>query len=292
MQKTLEIIRTAVKEHKNYCLTFSGGTDSTILMDIITRYGGLTPPVVSVLNGMEYPETEAHIKKVCQLYGLELFIAKPERTYAEQWEKQGWPFLGKLGARNWSAKNQGIYGYKLDISSCCQNQKINPGRKITKQLRCTMQFTGTRGGQDDILRGIREKKDGTYYQNKQTGLYICNPLTGWTDTMCRRYVKAHNLPQHPARSRGATAIGCVVCGGGCHFEDSGMRILRTTCQEKWWQHIVVDQAGLIILSLKYKKPLQIIKEAVFDLGGLTQLATDQPYLFDYTVASPLVHSSN
>jgi len=291
MKTTLAIIAQAVKEHKNYCLTFSGGTDSTILMDIVTRYAGLKPPVITVINDMEYPETEAHIKAVCDAYGLESFIARPERSYREQWQKQGWPFMGKLGARNWSAKNAGIYGYKLDVSSCCQNQKINPGRKITKQLRCSMQFTGLRGGEEDLLRGIRAQKDGAYYKNKQTGLYICNPLTGWTDTMCRRYVQAHKLPQHPARLRGAKAIGCIICGGGSNYEDSMIRRTRENEPDMWRRYIVDDQAGLVILSLKHKIPLALTTEIVAEMGGLQHLADHRPWIFDYTTKAPLVHSS-
>lgn len=291
MKKSLQIIEQAVSQHKNYCLTFSGGNDSTILMDLVTRYAGLKPPVITVINGMEYPETEEYVKQVCKNYGLELFIARPERHYLEQWQNHGWPYMGKLGARNWTAKNQQIMGFRLDVSSCCQNQKINPGRKMTKQLRCTMQFTGLRGGEDDLLQGIREKKDGAYYYNKAAGVHICNPLTGWTDAMCRRYMQAHNLPQHPARLRGATAIGCIICGGGSNFEDSMIRRTRLADCEIWRHNIVDNQSGYIILALKYKKPLPLIREAVEELGGLDHLADSLPWLFDYTCHTPCVHSS-
>ena len=291
MKQSLQIIEKALKQHKNPCTTFSGGTDSTILLHLLSHYIGIKLPVITVINGMEYPETEAHCKAVCQQFGQQIFIARPDRHYLDQWRNHGWPYMGKLGARNWTAKNQQIMGFRLDVSSCCQKQKIDPGRKMTKQLRCTMQFTGLRGGEDDLLRGIREKKDGTYYYNKAAGVHVCNPLSGWTDAMCRRYVKAHNLPQHPARLRGATAIGCIICGGGSNFEDSMIRRTRLADHDIWRNNIVQNQSGYIILALKYKKPLPIIREAVEELGGLAHLADTMPYLFDYTCHTPHVHSA-
>lgn len=291
MKKSLQIIDQAISQHNNYCLAYSGGNDSTILLDILTRYANIKLPVVTVINGMEYPETEEHCRSVCKAYQQQIFIARPQRPYLEQWRNHGWPFMGKLGARNWSAKNSQIMGFKLDVSSCCQNQKINPGRKMTKQLRCTLQFTGMRGGEDDLLRGIREKKDGEYYYNKSAGIHVCNPLTGWTDAMCRRYMAAHNLPQHPARKRGATAIGCIVCGGGSNFEDSMSRIIRKIYPDIWRKNIIQNESGLIILALKYKKPLPVIRETVSDLGGLEYLADHSPWIFDYTSYTPHVHSA-
>ncbi len=213
MKTTLEIINTAMATAKKTCIAFSGGSDSILLLDIIYRHTNHRPIVIFADSQMEYPETEDFCRKVCEGYGAELHIAKADRTPEEQWQNQGWPMLGKLAARTWmrTHKNRDM-GYKLNVTICCRNMKIAPARKLARVLGCDLQITGTKGQSDDSMRGLRAIKDGATHYVKGDKLTICNPLTGWTDTMGKRYREKYDLPEHPARSRGAITIGCVVVG--------------------------------------------------------------------------------
>lgn len=288
MKTTLAIINDAMADHPRACLAFSGGTDSLILLDIIYRLTPHRPLVVFADSGMEYPETRPFVEKVCSSYGAELHIAAPTRTPEEQWCRQGWPMLGKLAARIWMQKHRSRnFGFKIDVSSCCRNMKIAPARRLARKLGCTLQFTGQRGGQDDMLRGLRAIKDGASHHVKSDSLTICNPLLGWTDQMNRRYTRRHGLPTHPARLRGAVTIGCVFCGGGSQFSTSGFKILRRSWPEAWYRFMVDNAAGEIVLSLKYDRPLAIIRQAVEASGGLLYLADHHPWVFDFTSKSPL-----
>ncbi|MCK9362107.1 MAG: phosphoadenosine phosphosulfate reductase family protein [Syntrophales bacterium] len=246
------------------------------------------PLVVFSDSGLEYPETLPFVEEVCRSYGAELHVAPAPRTPEDQWRRQGWPMLGKLAARIWMQKHRGRgFGFKLDVSSCCRNMKIVPCRRLTRKLGCTLQFTGQRGGQDDILRGLRAIKDGATHYVKADKLAICNPLLGWTDMMGRRYIRCQGLPVHPAKARGAVTIGCVCCGGGSQFTASAFRILRRVWPEAWRRYIVEDAMGEIILAVKYDRPLAIVRQAIEGLGGLKALATERPWVFDFTSRSPL-----
>lgn len=288
MKTTLAIIDAAMKDHPRACLAFSGGADSLVLLDIVYRLTPHRPLVVFADSGMEYEWTLPFVETVCRHYGAELRVARPTRTPEEQWRRQGWPMLGKLAARIWMQKHRGRgFGFKLDVSSCCRNMKIAPARRLARNLGCTLQFTGQRGGQDDILRGLRAIKDGAFHYVEADKLTICNPLLGWTDMMIRRYTRRNFLPSHPAKGRGAVTIGCVCCGGGSQFTASAYRILRRICPEVWWHYIVDGAMGAIILAIKYDRQLSIVRQAIEAAGGLQHLAKHRPWIFDFTSRSPL-----
>jgi 3'-phosphoadenosine 5'-phosphosulfate sulfotransferase (PAPS reductase)/FAD synthetase len=286
MKTTIEIIDRAYSQAKKPCLAFSGGGDSAVLLDILVQ-AGHKPDLIHADSLMEYPDTRAFVEETAARYSLTLHVATPKREPREQWERTGWPMLGKLAARDWMQRNKDRYGFKINVSECCRAMKIKPARRLTKSLGFDLQFTGQRGAQDDLLRGLRDLKDGAVFFNQTDGIWIANPLLGWTDLMIRRYARQHNLPQHPARARGAMTIGCVFCGGGAQFRNSGYRALRQTWPEAWRTFMVDWKGGLIILALKYQRSLETTAKAVEALGGLAALADTRPWLFDYCRLTPM-----
>lgn len=284
---TLKIINETLPGFKRPCLSFSGGADSMVLMDLIFTRTKYKMPVVFANSQMEYPETLPFIESVCKKYGADLHIAKAARTPMEQWEKQGWPMLGKLAARKWmQSHKQYDFGIKLDVSSCCRNMKIAPGRKLTKALGGDLQTTGQRGNEDDALRGLRAIKDSALVYVKQDALTLFNPLTGWTDLMIRRYTKQNNLPVHPRKATGAITIGCLYCGGGAQFTNSGFRILRRSAPDLWRKFVVDYKGGEIILAVKYDKPRFTVQSIINKMGGLGFLYDSRPWIFDFLEIPP------
>jgi len=288
MKTTLEIINQAMTGSQKACIAFSGGSDSTLLMDIIFKHTDHRPVVIFADSQMEYPETEKFCRKVCRYYGAEFHKAIANRRPQEQWEKSGYPMLGKTAARTWNRRHKNRnFGFKCDVSACCRVMKIAPARKLARKLGCDLQFTGTRGDSDDMLRGLRMIKDGATHYVKADKLTICNPLTGWTDTMGRRYREKNKLQIHPAKKRGAMTIGCVCCGGGSQFTISAYRLLRKTWPEAWWKYIVDSKMGEIILSIKYDSPREYTSQAIKNMGGLGKVAKERPWIFDFTAKKPL-----
>lgn len=288
MKTALAIIDAAFTANPRGCLAFSGGSDSLVLMDMIYRRTSHRPPVVFADDQMSHPDTLPFIRQTCARYGAELHIARASRTPLEQWQKSGWPMLGKLAARLWMQRHrQRNMGFKLDVSSCCRTMKILPARKLVKSLGCTMQLTGQRGQSDDALRGLRAIKDGATAYNKGDKLYVVSPLTGWTDSMITRYLAQNAIPEHPARAAGAVTIGCMFCGGGAQFTNSGFPILRRQCPDLWRQFMVDWKAGEIVLSIKHDTPLDQTRQAIDRLGGLEAIADRMPHVFDYLRNPPM-----
>ena len=96
----------------------------------------------------------------------------------------------------------------------------------------------------------------------------------------------HNLPVHPRKASGAITIGCIYCGGGAQFTNSGFRILRLTAPDLWRRFVVDYAGGEIILAVKYDKPLPMVRSAIQKCGGLSHLFDSRPWLFDYLELPP------
>ncbi len=279
------IIAAAFETSRRVCLALSGGTDSLILLDLVAREGH-KPVVIHASTGMEYPETEPFVICTTARYGLDLRIAHAPHHPLEQFQKTGWPMLGKLAARLWMQKNQG-QGFKINISECCREMKIKPARTLARNLGCDVQLTGQRGKADDALRGYRDLQDGPDHYQARDKIRIINPLAGWADAHSREYLERNPMPEHPARKRGATTIGCVFCGGGSQYTNSGFRALRRTWPEAWRRFIVDWRGGTIVLALKYGATREAVDEAVLQVGGLEALARTRPWVFDFSRRTPI-----
>ena len=285
MQRTLDIIETAMRDHGPAYLAFSGGTDSTVLVDVVFRLTTHRPTLIYVDAQNDYPGTLDHIQAVADRYGAKVYAITACKPLERQWTRTGYPMLGKLRAREWMQRNRGL-GIKIDCSSCCSAMKTEPARKFAKANGFNLAITGVRGGEDDTLRGTRSFKDGAISWNKAAGIWTATPLDGWTATMVNRYSETHNLPRHPARALGAVTVGCVACGGGAQYSASCYRILRTTAPDLWRKYIVDRRLGEIILTVKHRMPLGTVRLAIERLGGLERIATERPWVFDFLETPP------
>ena len=70
-------------------VAFSGGKDSTVLLDIVRRIYPDVPAVFSD-TGLEFPEVRAFARS-CE----NVTIIKPEMNFRQVIEKYGYPFIGK-----------------------------------------------------------------------------------------------------------------------------------------------------------------------------------------------------
>ena len=71
----MDIIKKALKESNNPTVAFSGGKDSTVVLNLVRK---IDPTVKAVFcnTGVEFPETLEYVKTIDNLVEL-----KPERTF-------------------------------------------------------------------------------------------------------------------------------------------------------------------------------------------------------------------
>ena len=235
-------------------IAFSGGKDSTVLLDLARKYYPYIPAVY-VNTGLEYPEIQAFVKRFENVE-----IIRPKMRFDEVIKKYGYPIISKevsgcvIYARNALAKGNDnnyrlrrlrgeikgadgkpsmfnhqkyeplLYTDFLAGNKCCDIMKKNPSREYEKRT-CRKGITAVMA----IESKLRTQK---WLQNGCNGFHLkrptSNPMSFWTEQDVLQYIKTYSLPI-------AEVYGEIVCvdkRGGLRAEtfcDGGM-LATTGCQ--------------------------------------------------------------
>lgn len=238
-------------------VSFSGGKDSTVLLDIVRR---LYPDVEAVFvnTGLEYLEIQKFVKSFENVK-----ILYPKLSFDNVIKQFGYPVLGKeishkleyaRKGSKWALKSvngelidksgvpskYNISKYKpiLDMdfkvsSQCCDIMKKAPShsyekrtgkKRITAQMACESELRR----QQWILNGCNG------FEMKSP---VSNPMSFWTEQDVLQYIKERGLriasvygeivpesdqitlePDCNLKTTGCSRTGCIFCGFGCHLE--------------------------------------------------------------------------
>lgn len=105
------IIHRRLCEHPNAICSYSGGSDSDLLIDLIERVRvlGHLPAVKYVFfnTGLEMEATKRHVRETAQKYGVEIEVIRPKVNIVQATRKYGVPFVSKImsaGLEGWQKK--------------------------------------------------------------------------------------------------------------------------------------------------------------------------------------------
>lgn len=94
------IIAKRLKEHPNAICSYSGGSDSDILLHLIERVRKIfdLPKVDYVFfnTGLEMEATKRHVREVSEAYGVEILQVRPEKNIVRATREYGIPFVSKI----------------------------------------------------------------------------------------------------------------------------------------------------------------------------------------------------
>lgn len=197
-------------------VSFSGGKDSTVLVDIVTKMGYTNIPLVFVDTGLEYPE----IREFVSGYGDRVTWLKPKKNFKQVIDEYGYPFISKevadtvkgakkgqrtrieklLGTNRMkngelSHFNKKKWRFLLDApfevdSYCCDVMKKSPTKHYEKQ-------TGRKPIIGQMACESRKRTDAWLHTscNAFNGKRPqSNPIAFWTEQDVLRYIKQNNLP--------------------------------------------------------------------------------------------------
>lgn len=105
------IIARRLTEHPNAICSYSGGSDSDVMLDMVERTRDLfnLPPVKYVFfnTGLEMDATKRHVREMAQKYGVEIEEKRPKVNIVQATRKYGVPFVSKImsyGLEEWQKK--------------------------------------------------------------------------------------------------------------------------------------------------------------------------------------------
>ena len=306
IRMTEQRIREWVREYgeDGVYVSFSGGKDSTVLLDIVRNRCGYTRiPAVFFDTGLEFPEIREHVKTFDNVVWL-----KPELTFKEVIKKYGYPFISKeisgkiyecrsaikkgkdsyvlrqmegtYISRNGKKNMIDIRRYKFLLDSpfalsklCCNVMKKNPAKKYSKEtgrvpIIATM-------AEESMLRTQHWLRLGC---NSFEGGHISSkPLSFWKEQDVLRYIVEYNIPIASVYGDIVPDYGEEQCEGQMSIEDFGLvpdqRKLKTTGYQRtgcmfcgFGCHLNNDQRFVLMKTTHPKQYEYIMKPT--DQGGL------------------------
>ena len=131
VRMTQQRIRDWVNEYglEGVYVSFSGGKDSTVLLDIARK---LYPNIQAVFvdTGLEYPQIRDFVKKTENVVWL-----RPKMNFRQVIDKYGYPFISK-------EVSECVYGARKYMASILNEQALGQGKQVYAQYYRKVTGTG------------------------------------------------------------------------------------------------------------------------------------------------------
>jgi 3'-phosphoadenosine 5'-phosphosulfate sulfotransferase (PAPS reductase)/FAD synthetase len=224
-------------------VSFSGGKDSTVVLDLVRE---MYPDVLAVFidTGLEYPEIRNFVKTIERVEFL-----RPDMPFKDVIEKYGYPVVSKEQAQFiWKKRNyltpkmqdlldngnkwgRGKISKKwrflidspfLISDRCCNVMKKNPVYKFEKKSGLkpylgSMASESSKRVQDYLRFGCN---------SFDTKRQISRPIAFWKEEDVWEYLKVKNISYSSIYDMGYTRTGCMFCMFGVHLEKEPNRFQR------------------------------------------------------------------
>ena len=249
----------AIEAFINYCekhgrkpyVSFSGGLNSTVLLDIARRFVDPDMPGVFCSTGNEWPEIVSFVR-----HTPNVTIIRPQLTPREVIARYGFPLVSKEQAhavrdirtskseklRNYRLygdwiRQQGLLAKKwrylstepyMTSEKCCEILKKRPFATYNAST-LSLPMVGTMAGES-------KRREITYISHGGCNSFSDDPrkthsapLSIWTNADCWAYIRKLSVSYCPIYDvPGIDRTGCVFCGFGAHLGGgSRFRVLYT-----------------------------------------------------------------
>ena len=271
LERKIQVTQTRIIEwYKKYngqvYVSFSGGKDSTVLLDLARR---IYPDIQAVYidTGLEYPELRQFVKSFNNVQWL-----KPEMNFRQVIEKYGYPIISKeqskfireyrhskseklkklrIEGNKWglgkiSKKWQYLIAasFKID-DKCCDVMKKKPAKVFEKKTGLKP-IIATLACESSLRKSEWIENGCNAFNGKRP---TSRPMSFWTEQDVLAYIKRFHIPIAPVygeikeRENGGLyttkcdRTGCVFCAYGCHLEKEPNRFQRlNVTHPKLWNY--------------------------------------------------------
>lgn len=191
-----------------FVCSFSGGKDSQVILDLVTRVIPAEDLVVIYSDtGYELPPSLDLYKEVEAFYhrlypNLRFEISKNEQPLMYYWDKMGAP--------------------SRVLRWCCSIMKSAPLARKLKELN-----GGLKQPSAILFDGIRNEESANRANRNRIGknakhnnIINLSPILSWNATETYLYILLHELPFNKAYRIGFSRVGCVICPYSSKWSES------------------------------------------------------------------------
>ena len=253
-ERKIMVTQTRIMEwytrHNGACaISFSGGKDSTVLLDLARRcYPDIE--AVYVDTGLEFPEVRQFA-----MSHENVTVLKPDMNFRQVLDTYGWCYPSKDVARSlyyarkgsdWAVKRfLGLnkdgtvskyrqthyvkWAFLIDApfkisDKCCEIMKERPLNRHQKQTG-KFAIIGTMAAESERRRAAWLKTGCNAFEAKRP---VSKPMSFWLEQDVLRYIRDFNIPYASVygdivedkkgrlSTTGETRTGCLFCPIGCH----------------------------------------------------------------------------
>lgn len=201
LQNAHEIFQGAVMMHKPTHVFFltSGGNDSIVPLHLFRNHPGITA-AVHIDTGIRVPETEAHVRNVCNTFGYRLLIYRATENTKADGTPDPMIYRDIIHKHGFPGPEQ----HRIMYSKLKQRQV----ERLMRDHRS--------GGRILLVTGARKhesrRRMGTAKDVQREGNQVwVAPVVNWHDEDMATYRQAHALPKNPVAENLGMSGECL-CG--------------------------------------------------------------------------------
>ena len=279
LARKIQVTQAKILEwHYHYggkvAVSFSGGKDSTVLLDLARR-AFPDIPAVFVDTGLEYPEIREFVKSVPNVTWL-----RPAMPFTQVIEQYGYPVISKDvakriyyarkgspwalnhlngmnsdGSHSWYCERYMKWRFLLDApfsvsDNCCQVMKKRPFHKYTKETG-NMPIIATMACESMRREAAYLKTGCNAFQKKDPS---SQPMSFWLEQDVLEYLRLTGIPYASIYgdiveqggklvTTGAHRTGCMFCMFGLHLEKEPNRFQRMALTHPKQHDFCINKLG-------------------------------------------------
>lgn len=171
------------------------GPQTLVSIDLLHKLGA-DVPIVLLDTGLLFEQTYELRRRLEDRYGIEVRLAQPRQSLAEQ------------------AVSEGAALWERDPDRCCALRKVAPLGAALREVDAWV--TGLRRDQG----ATRQHVQSAMWDVTNQRVKVC-PLAWWSRAQVFGYLYAHGVPFNPLLEEGYRSVGCTPCTRPVTVDDQG-----------------------------------------------------------------------